>query len=90
MKDRALEKVISSMEKEFGAWLRVVYYYIVDNQGRANFDWNDIGGITSLAFNSYLMQEEEVKDPVKFLNNYLDDFFLDYEKRKEEVINDEQ
>lgn len=82
MKDRALEKVISSTEKEFGAWLRVVYYYIGDTQGKANFDWNDIAGITALAYNSYLRHEEEVKEPVEFLKNYLDDFFLDVEKNE--------
>lgn len=82
MKDRKLEKVISSIEKEFGAWLRVVYYYIVDTRGKANFDWNDIAGITALAYNSYLTQNEEVKDTVEFLKNYLDNFFLDFRKQE--------
>jgi hypothetical protein len=75
MKDRALEKVISATKEEFGVWLRVVHFYIVDTQGRANFSWNDIAGLTALAYHSYLMQEEEVKDTLLFLHNYLDEFF---------------
>ncbi|EQB65770.1 MAG: hypothetical protein AMDU2_EPLC00008G0002 [Thermoplasmatales archaeon E-plasma] len=88
MKDRTLEKAISATAKEFGSWLRYVYLYIVDTQGRANFNWNDVVRITTLAYNSYLLQEEEVKDILAFLKNYLDEFFSGGGKEKEVIKNE--